>query len=106
FPMSEYSRAPGRGHRELAGERAMRVDRQPSPWPCAAMLAGLLLLCLMAPHYWQNTATVEYAAIGAPAEVAYGFSETGPNWNADARVLPTDNFSSIEVGNVGAVHWA
>ena len=48
----------------------MQVDRQPSPWPCVAMLAGLLLLCLMAPRYWQNTVVLEDPAIGAQAEVA------------------------------------
>lgn len=31
----------------------MQVDKQPSPWPCVAMLVGLLLFCLAAPRYWQ-----------------------------------------------------
>src|SRR5690349_12320658 len=71
FPMSEYSRAPGRGHRLSARERAMQVERQPSPWPCVAMLAGLLLLCLMAPRYWQNTVVVDDPAIGAETSVTF-----------------------------------
>src|SRR3954463_5345276 len=62
--MSEYSRAPSRGHRAIARERAMQVDRQPSPWPCVAMLAGLLFLCLMAPRYWQNMGAVSDPTIG------------------------------------------
>src|SRR3954447_24902608 len=70
FPMSEYSRAPGRGHRTTARERVMQVDRQPSPWPCVAMLAGLLLLCLMAPRYWQTTTQSDDPAIGLDAGVA------------------------------------
>ena len=69
--MSEYSRTPGRGHRTSARERAMQVDRQPSPWPCVAMLAGLLLLCLMAPRYWQNTVVLENPAIGLENEIAF-----------------------------------
>src|SRR3990172_5706925 len=32
----------------------MQVDRQPSPWPCVAMLVGLLLFCLTVPRYWRN----------------------------------------------------
>ena len=32
----------------------MQVDQQPSPWPCVAMLVGLLLFCLAAPFYWQH----------------------------------------------------
>src|SRR5688572_7685222 len=32
----------------------MHVDRQPSPWPCVAMLVGLLLFCLAVPRYWQH----------------------------------------------------
>ena len=66
--MSEYSRAPGRGHRTTVGDRAMQVDRQPSPWPCVAMLAALLLLCLMAPRYWRNTVALEDPAIGVEAD--------------------------------------
>ncbi len=62
--MSEYNRAPDRRHRASARERIMQVDRQPSPWPCVAMLAGLLFLCLMAPRYWQHTTVVEDPAIG------------------------------------------
>src|SRR3977135_3436956 len=68
FHTSEYSRAPGRGHRIPAGERAMQVDRQPSPWPCVAMLAALLLLCLMAPRYVRNTAALEDPTIGVEAD--------------------------------------
>ena len=49
----------------------MQVDRQPSPWPCVAMLAGLLLLCLMAPRYWQNTVVVENPAIGLENEISF-----------------------------------
>src|SRR3954468_1345177 len=75
--MSEYSRAPGRRHRATAGERAMQVDRQPSPWPCVAMLAALLLLCLMAPRYWQNSVTPEDPAIGSASEVAVAETTLG-----------------------------
>ncbi|HEX4413871.1 MAG TPA: hypothetical protein VH107_09615, partial [Lacipirellulaceae bacterium] len=32
----------------------MQVDKQPSPWPCVVMLAGLFLFCLAAPYYWQD----------------------------------------------------
>src|SRR3954468_2044153 len=77
FPMSEYSRAPGRGHRTTARERVMQVDRQPSPWPCVVMLAGLLLLCLMAPRYWQNTVVVEDPAIGSATDLAFDGLEGG-----------------------------
>ncbi|MFO0790744.1 MAG: hypothetical protein U0805_14910 [Pirellulales bacterium] len=31
----------------------MQVEREPSPWPCVLMLAGLLLFCLAAPYYWS-----------------------------------------------------
>jgi hypothetical protein len=50
----------------------MKVDRQPSPWPCAAILAMLLLFCLMAPHYWQNTSSPDDVTLGPAAEVAGG----------------------------------
>jgi hypothetical protein len=55
----------------------MQVDRQPSPWPCVAMLAGLLLLCLMAPRYWQNAVVSEDPAIGGETEVAAADSDHG-----------------------------
>ena len=32
----------------------MHVDQKPSPWPCVAMLVGLLLLCVSAPLYWRS----------------------------------------------------
>jgi hypothetical protein len=35
------------------------------------MLAGLLLLCLMAPRYWQNTVVLENPAIGLENEIAF-----------------------------------
>ncbi len=72
--MSEYNCTPGRGHQQSARERAMQVDRQPSPWPCAAILAMLLLFCLMAPHYWQNTSQPDDATLGPVPEVALGRS--------------------------------
>ena len=52
----------------------MQVDRQPSPWPCVAMLAGLLLFCLMAPRYWHNSAPPEVATIGGVADSASAHS--------------------------------
>ena len=52
--MTEYNRANRPRHHESAGERPMQVDRQPSPWPCVLMLAGLLLFCLAVPYYWQH----------------------------------------------------
>ena len=105
--MSEYSRAPGRGHRATARERAMQVDRQPSPWPCVAMLAGLLLLCLMAPRYWQNTVGVEDPAIGVAADVAFDGLGGGQYLATDCD-RPADpnlavglfNFSGINIGRL------
>ncbi len=35
----------------------MQVEKQPSPWPCVLMLAGLLLFCLAAPYYWQHNSS-------------------------------------------------
>src|SRR3954463_3082818 len=98
--MSEYSRAPGRGHRISAGERAMQVDRQPSPWPCVAMLAGLLLLCLMAPRYWQNTVQSEDPAIGVDAGVVFddlAYAQLRATGNTNVAGGPFD-FSGIQIG--------
>ncbi|HVT30966.1 MAG TPA: hypothetical protein VHE81_23375, partial [Lacipirellulaceae bacterium] len=81
--MTEYNRAPGRGHHGSAGVRPMQVDRQPSPWPCAAILLVLLLLCLIAPHYWQDS-TQPAPAIGAARDIA---SERLPHGEAAARLL-------------------
>jgi hypothetical protein len=102
--MSEYSRAPGRGHRTTARERVMQVDRQPSPWPCVAMLAGLLLLCLMAPRYWQKTAQSEDPAIGVDDGVAVDDLDGAPYpaANRDFSARPSFagpfDFSGIQIG--------
>src|SRR3954454_18896346 len=104
FPMREYSRPPGRGHRATARERVMQVDRQPSPWPCVAMLAGLLLLCLIAPRYWQNTVYSEDPAIGVDAGVAFDHfgGEQHRATNCDRCTLPCFagpfDFSGIQIG--------
>ena len=87
--MSEYNRAPDRRHRALARERTMHVDRQPSPWPCVAMLAGLLLLCLLAPRYWQNTIVMDDPAIGAEADAAVSELALG-RYRAGHQVSPAD----------------
>lgn len=81
--MSEYSGAPGRQVRNSIGRRAMEVDRQPSVWPCIAMLAGLLVLCLAAPQYWQNKSVLEDATIGPMAE------RNSPDSKADASMAAT-----------------
>ena len=39
----------------------MQCDKQPSPWPCVAMIVGLLLFCLAAPQYWQHDASPSVA---------------------------------------------
>jgi hypothetical protein len=102
--MSEYSRAPGRGHRTTARERVMQVDRQPSPWPCVAMLAGLLLLCLMAPRYWQKTLQSEDPAIGVDASVAFDelgcaqYQATNCDRSAQPSFAGPFDFSGIQVG--------
>src|SRR6188472_2258633 len=102
--MSEYSRAPGRGHRATARERAMQVDRQPSPWPCVAMLAGLLLLCLMAPRYWQNTIVMEDPAIGFENDVAFDtldrgqYQPAGDFSGAKSNIGVQFDFSGISIG--------
>ena len=91
--MSEYSRAPGRGHRATARERAMQVDRQPSPWPCVAMLAGLLLLCLMAPRYWQNTVELEDPAIGVDSDIAFDDLDGGQYRATNGDISANPNFA-------------
>src|SRR2546423_15602789 len=93
--MSEYSRAPGPGHRATARKRAMQVDRQPSPWPCVAMLAGLLLFCLMAPRYWRNTSSAEVATIGAPSETAGDGTETNRIAAMNFDYLGQPDFSGV-----------
>src|SRR4051794_32849241 len=100
--MSEYSRAPGRGHRTTARERFMQVDRQPSPWPCVAMLAGLLLLCLMAPRYWQKTVQSDDPAIGVDDCVALDDLGCAQNLDRDRPAHPSFgapfDFSGIQIG--------
>lgn len=71
----------------------MQVDRQPSPWPCVAMLAGLLLLCLMAPRYWQNTVASEDPAIGVEAEVANDDFGRGQYQVTNDIISPNRNLS-------------
>lgn len=101
--MSEYSGAPGRGHRGSVGKHAMQVDRQPSPWPCVVMLGVLLLFCLMAPRYWRNGATPKDATIGHSDDVAdCGLRDTNerPTEFAGKASFPgwTLNLDGIEIG--------
>ena len=85
----------------------MQVDRQPSPWPCVAMLAALLLLCLTAPRYWQNPVALEDPTIGAESDIGSGILYSGPD-----RAVPDDisvnanfagepfDFSGIRLGHL------
>src|SRR3954451_24315984 len=83
--MTEYSRAPRRGHRELAGERSMRIGRHPSPWPCVAMLAALLLMCLMAPQYWETNVVCQDPTINGPSDGRRNALELSPGWGGIGR---------------------
>jgi hypothetical protein len=85
----------------------MQVDRQPSPWPCVVMLAGLLLLCLMAPRNWQNTVGVEDPAIGAASDIAFDDLEGGHYLATDGDRPANPNltvglfdFSGINIGRL------
>jgi hypothetical protein len=68
------------------------------------MLAGLLLLCLMAPRYWQNAVQSEDPAIGVDAGIGFDDS-SGAQYAATNRDLsaypnfavPFD-FSGIQIG--------
>ena len=95
--MSEYSGAPGRGQRNSVGKRAMQVDRQPSPWPCVAMLAGLLLFCLMAPRYWRDSDPQEDATIGLASDSPHGSSEASRSVASTTNVSEQRNFSGWNI---------
>src|SRR3954454_15289013 len=83
--MTEYSRVPRRGHRELAPERSMRMDRHPSPWPCVAMLGTLLLMCLMAPQYWETNVICQDPTINGPSDAGWDALELSPKWGSIGR---------------------
>jgi hypothetical protein len=60
----------------------MEVDREPSPWPCLAMLIGLLLMCLLAPSYWRSKdsefpgeLTQQYAPAPQPPARQFSFAQ-------------------------------
>jgi hypothetical protein len=72
--------------------RVDRQDRQPSPWPCVAMLAGLLLFCLMAPRYWRNTVSTDEVALGLSTDTT----------SASSKIADKANFAGWPFGaNVG-----
>jgi hypothetical protein len=66
----------------------MQVDRQPSPWPCVALLIGLVLLCLMAPRYWRSQ--TDPGATERLAEPVRSESRSGPGftWSGDSLSMP------------------
>lgn len=68
------------------------------------MLAGLLLLCLMAPRYWQTTAQLEDPAIGIDAGVAFDeeggaqYQATNCERSAQPRFAGPFDLSGIQIG--------
>ncbi len=72
----------------------MQIDRQPSPWPCLAILAGLLLFCLMAPRYWRHAVTAEDATIGVSAESVENGSRPSQTAAADFDDSAKSNFAA------------
>ncbi len=86
----------------------MQVDRQPSPWPSVAMLAGLLLFCLLAPRLWWPNVTSEDAAIGAAADLGDSVAERVNIVVPDAGIsiksnfaVPAFNFGDADLGRLG-----
>src|SRR3954466_9220007 len=92
--MTEYSRAHRRGHRDLVGERSMRTGRHPSPWPCVAMLGALLLMCLMAPQYWETNVDCQDPTINAPADEGGATVGRSPNGRGGASSV-RGNFNDL-----------
>lgn len=72
----------------------MQVERQPSAWPCVAMLAVLLLLCLLAPRYWQNEVTSDDPTIGQAADVAPGDTDLDLRRTAEVDYSAKSDFAA------------
>src|SRR5262245_1396781 len=104
--MTEYSRAPRRGHRDLVPDRPVRVDREPSPWPCAAILALLWLMCLVAPDCWQTTG-MQDAAMNAPPDMASDEIQIPAAWVAQEGPAGGANYNwaPLETADYATNSW-
>lgn len=84
----------------------MKVDKQPSPWPCVAMLVGLLLFCLAAPRFWQSDVTVTDGARIGLSQGLVGGADRLESSSAPVRFgvsLPEwpFNFGNANIGLAG-----
>jgi hypothetical protein len=85
----------------------MQVDKQPSPWPCVVMLAGLFLFCLAAPYYWQQDQppTVATAVHTNPHQSQPSPELTWPNSHNDFANVPMTTFGASPNADLLSI-WA